>query len=157
MSTRRAQNGCASAAEASLDAAPAGGTEPHALPLALDDDPGGDALHPAGGEALRDLAPQHRRYLVAVEAVEDAPGLLGVDEAAVELAGVLDGGPDGGWRDLVEDHAHHRHPGREHLGEVPGDRLAFAVLVCCEVDLARGARRGGAALRPVRAFPARST
>ena len=46
-------------------------------------------------------------------------------------------GADGGRGDLVEDHAHHRHPGREHLGEVPGDRLAFAVLVCREVDLAR--------------------
>ena len=31
----------------------------------------------------------------------------------------------------------HRDPGREHLGEVPGDRLAFAVLVGREVDLAR--------------------
>ena len=31
----------------------------------------------------------------------------------------------------------HRDPGREHLGEVPGDRLALAVLVCREVDLAR--------------------
>ena len=44
---------------------------------------------------------------------------------------------DGAAGDLVEDHPLHRHPGREHLGEVPGDRLALAVLVGREVDLAR--------------------
>ena len=85
----------------------------------------------------RDLAPENRRHLVAVEPVEDAPCLLRVDEAAVEIAGMVDGLLDRGRGDLVEHHPPHRHPGREHLGEVPGDRLAFAVLVGREVDLAR--------------------
>jgi len=61
---------------------------------------------------------------------------LRVDEATIELAGVLDGGANGSGRDLVEDHARHRDPGREHLDEVPRYRLAFAVLVCREIDLA---------------------
>ena len=38
-----------------------------------------------------DLSPEHGRELVAVEAVEDPPRLLGVDKATVELAGIGDG------------------------------------------------------------------
>ena len=59
-----------------------------------------------------------------------------VDEAAIELAGVLDGGADGCGRDLVEHHARDGHPGREYFDQVPRDRLAFTVLVCREIDLA---------------------
>ena len=51
--------------------------------------------------------------------------------------GLLDGCADRAGGDLVEDHAMHRHPRREHLDEVPGDGLALAVLVCGQVDLAR--------------------
>jgi hypothetical protein len=68
----------------------------HAGPLALDDHAGGHALDPAGRETRHDLLPQDRRDLVAVEAVEDAAGLLGVDQAAVELAPLVDGAGDGG-------------------------------------------------------------
>ena len=63
-----------------------GGDERHALALALDDEARGDRLNAPGGEALHDLAPQHRRDLVAVEAIEDAPRLLRVDQALVDLA-----------------------------------------------------------------------
>ena len=63
------------------------GAERDPLALPLDDQPGGDRLDAAGGQALADLAPQDRRHLVAVEPVEDAAGLLGVDEALVEVAG----------------------------------------------------------------------
>ena len=45
-----------------------------------------DGLDPPGRQPGLDLAPQHRAHLVAVEAVEDAAGLLGVDEARVDLA-----------------------------------------------------------------------
>ena len=59
-------------------------------------EPGGRALHPTGGQAPVHLAPQDRRDLVAVEAVEDPAGLGRVDEALVDGAGVghrpLDGG-----------------------------------------------------------------
>ena len=36
----------------------------------------------------------------------------------------------------MEDHPLDRHLGLERLGQVPGDRLALAVLIRCEVDLA---------------------
>ena len=39
--------------------------------------------------------------------------------------------------DLVEDHPLHRHLGGEHLEQVPGDRLALAVFVSGEIELAR--------------------
>ena len=74
--------------------------------------------------------------LVAVQAVEDAAGLLGVDQAAVELPRLPHGPLDRRPGDLVEDHALDRDPGRQDLEEVPGDRLALAVLVGGEVQLA---------------------
>ncbi len=91
---------------------------------------------------LHDLLPEHRRELVAVEAVEDAARLLGVDETPVELARVLDRLLDRRDGDLVEDHPLHGHPRREHLQQVPGDRLALAVLVGREVELARLVEEG---------------
>ena len=48
---------------------------------------------------------------------------------------------DGLARDLVEHHALHRHLRLEHLEQVPRDRLALAVLVGREVDLARVLQR----------------
>ena len=116
------------------------GPEPHPGPLALDDHPGGHALDAPGRQPGHHLLPQDRRHLVAVEAVEDAAGLLGVDQPAVEVAPVLHGALQRRRGDLVEHHPLDRHPGREHLGEVPGDRLALAVLVCGQVDLAGVAR-----------------
>jgi hypothetical protein len=100
-------------------------------------------LDPPGREAGGHLLPQHGRDLVAVEAVQDAPGLLGVDEAPVEVAGVGDGVLDRLRRDLVEHHAAHRHVGRrvEHLEQVPGDGLALPVLVGGEVELVRRLQR----------------
>ncbi len=109
--------------------------ERHPLPFALDDDAGGDALHAASRQLRHDLLPQDRRHLVAVQPVQQAPGLLGVDEAAVELARLVDGPPDRLGGDLVEHHAAHRHRGVERLEEVPGDGLSFAVLIRCEVEL----------------------
>ena len=76
------------------------------------------------------------RDLVAVEAVEDAARLLGLDEVVVDLAGVLDRGEDRGLGDLVEDHPVDRQALRrlELVEEVPGDRLALAVLIGGEVE-----------------------
>ena len=107
------------------------------LPLALDDQPGGDRLHATRGQPLPDLAPEHRGDLVAVQPVQDAAGLLGVDQALVEVAGLLDGGPDRVAGDLVEDHPADGHLGVEHLQQVPRDGLALAVLVCREEQLVR--------------------
>ncbi len=76
------------------------------------------------------------RDLVAVEAVEDPAGLLGVDQPAVEVPPLEHRPLDGRPGDLVEDHPLDRHPGGQHLEEVPGDGLALAVLVRGQVDLA---------------------
>ena len=113
----------------------AGGDEREALALAVDDEAGRGGLHAAGREARADLAPQHGRDLVAVEPVEDAAGLLRVDEGGVEVAGVLLRALDRLLGDLVEHHALDRHLGLQHLEQVPGDGLALAVLISCEVEL----------------------
>ena len=110
--------------------------ESDALPLALDQDPGRDALHPAGRQPGHDLLPQDRADLVPVEAVEDPAGLLRVDQPFVDLARVLHRCLDRLRGDLVEDHPADRHPWLERLAQVPGDRLALAVLVRGQVKLA---------------------
>ena len=106
------------------------------LALALDDQPHRHALHPAGAQALGDLAPQQRRNLVADDAVEDAPGLLGVDPVDVDRHRVLERLLDLGLGDGVEDDAVGLGVGdAQGLFEMPGDGLAFAVQVGCQVDL----------------------
>ena len=122
--------------EGALERPVVGGVERHPLPLALHDDAGGHRLHAAGRQLRQHLLPEHRADLVAVEPVEDAAGLLGVDQGGVELARVGDGAGDRLGGDLVEDHPVHGHAGLERVDQVPGDGLALAVLVCREVDLA---------------------
>ena len=111
-----------------------GGDERHALAFALDDDAGSHGLDAAGGQARHDFLPQHGGNFVAVEAVEDAAGLLGVDKIHVELAGVFGGFADGRFGDLVEHHALYRHLGLECFKQVPRDRFTFAVRVCCQQE-----------------------
>jgi hypothetical protein len=112
-----------------------GAAERHPLPFALHDDAGRHRLHPAGRQPRHDLLPQHRRDLVAVQPVQDAARLLGVDQVPVDLAGVGYGRLDGRLGDLVEDHPLDRHLGLERLHQVPGDRLALAVLIRREQQL----------------------
>jgi hypothetical protein len=109
--------------------------EGDALTLALDHEARGDALHAARRQLRHDLLPQHRADLVAVQPVEDAAGLLRVDELDVQLTRAARGGADGIGGDLVEHHAVYRHLGLQDLLEVPGDRLALAVLICREEEL----------------------
>ena len=124
----------------------AGGDERHALTLAVDDHAGRGGLHATGAErsaftAAADLAPQHGRDVPAVEAVEHAAGLLGIDEREVEFAGVVDRGADRVLGDLVEHHAVDGNLRLEHLEQVPGDRLALAVLICGQQDFVGGLER----------------
>ena len=121
--------------ERPFDVPVVGGDERHPRTLALDDESRRDGLHAPGGEPRHDLLPEDRRDLVAVEAVEDAPRLLRVDEPVVDVARVLERALDRVARDLVEDHAPHRHLRLQHLEEVPCDRLALAVLVGREQQL----------------------
>jgi hypothetical protein len=98
-----------------------------------------DWTRPAESPAY--LLPEHRRDLVAVEPVEDAPGLLRVDEPLVDLARLLEGALDRIAGDLVEDHPADRHLRLQLLEQVPGDRLALAVLVRGEPCSARSSSR----------------
>ena len=111
------------------------GDEPHAVPLAVDDEARRDRLHASCREARHDLLPEHRRDLEAVEAVEDPAGLLRVDKALVDVPGLGERALDGVLRDLVEHHAAHGDLRLQHLAEVPGDGLALAILVRCEQEL----------------------
>ena len=120
-----------------LEVPPARGVERHPLELALDDEARRDRLHAARREPARDLLPEDGRHLVAVEAVEDAARLLRVDEALVDLARLAECAIDRVLRDLVEDHAANRHGRLQHLEQMPGDRFALAVFVCCEQELVR--------------------
>jgi hypothetical protein len=108
-----------------------------ALGLALDDDPQRHGLDAAGGEPAPDLVPEQLRDLVADQAVDDAPGLLGADAVLRDLAGLLDRARDRGLRDLVELGAVEGGVRRlllQQLVQVPADRLALAVGVGREVD-----------------------
>ena len=99
--------------------------------------PGGSPRTARGRRTGPALTLRHStgRDLVAVEAVEDAAGLLGVDQPGVEVAGVVDRALDGLLGDLVEHHPLDRHLGLEHLEQVPGDGLALAVLIGGEEEL----------------------
>ena len=106
------------------------------LALALDDEADGDRLDATGRQAAADLARQQRAQRVADQAIDDAARLLRVDEVHVDLARVGERLLDRRLGDLVEGDPE-RLLGRDvgGLGDVPGDRLAFAVEVGGEVDL----------------------
>ena len=83
----------------------------------------------------RDLLPQHRADLVAVQPVQDASGLLRVDQVVVQVAGIFGGRADGRLGDLVEHHPLDRDAGLQRLQQVPGDGLALAVTVSGQIEL----------------------
>ena len=93
-------------------------------------------LHPTGGQALADLAPAHLGHRVAVEPVDDAPALLRVDEAVVDVAATRR------WRAAIAAWVISWNTIRftgtrrlQHLEQVPRDRFAFAVLIRREIEL----------------------
>jgi hypothetical protein len=127
----------AAGVEGALEVPVGRGPEGDPQPLAVDDEPGRDRLHPPGGQAGHDLLPQHGADLVAVEPVEDAARLLGLDEVHRDLARVGGGVDDGLLGDLVEHHPLDGHAllGLELVEEVPGDRLSLAVLIGGQEEL----------------------
>ena len=62
----------------------------------------GHGLDPSGGEAPADLFPQQRGQLIAHDAVQDTPGLLGVHQVLVNVPGLPDALGDHLAGDLVE-------------------------------------------------------
>ena len=121
--------------ELGLEVGVGGRAERDPLPFLVDDQPGGDRLHPPGGQLGHDLLPQHGRDLVPVQPVKHPARLVGVDLALVEFLRVGDGAGDRLRGDLVEDHPAGRHLGLELLEQVPGDGLALAVLISGEQEL----------------------
>ncbi len=97
--------------------------------LAFDDQPHRDALDTARTQSGLDLLPEHRRQHVAIQAVEDAPAFLRVDQLEVDVAGLIDGLADGFLGDLVKDDPLDRALGLQHLAQVPADRLTLTVRV----------------------------
>jgi hypothetical protein len=104
------------------------GLEGLAFPLPVDDEPECDRLDPAGRQAAGDLLPQEGADEVADQTVEDTAGLLGVEQARVDLAEVRESRRDPLLGDLVEGSPKDvRIDLGQELAEVPGDGFALAV------------------------------
>ena len=129
--------GTAGRGESAAQIPVAGRNEAHAFPFAFHHDAGGDGLDSTGGTGRGDLAPQDLGDLVAVDAVQDAAGLLSVDQPTVDLARVIDGVLNGGGGDLVEHHSFDRDLGRgvQDLEQMPSNGLPFAILIGGEIEL----------------------
>ena len=112
------------------------GDEGKAFAFAFHDDAQGHGLDTTGGDAAFDFFPEQRGNLVADQTVEDAPCLLGVEQVAVQLAGVGQGVAHRARGDFVElDAADLLVLVLDEFGHMPGDGLPFAVRVGREVDL----------------------
>ena len=117
------------------------------LAVAFHHKPSGHALHTPRAQAAGDLLPQHRAHLIADETIEDASRLLGVHAVEVDGPRLLEALEHRAPGDGVEHHAlgvigvH-----IQQFGQVPGDRLALAVQVGREPDVA-GALGGLAQFR----------
>ena len=118
------------------DQVPIGGrTEGHPQSLALDDQPHGHALHPAGRQLGPHFAPQQRRNFVAVQPVDNPPRFLSFDQVAVDLPRMLERFLDGLFGDFVKHQPMDRHLGLEQLIEMPTDRFPLAVFVRRQVKV----------------------
>ena len=125
-----------------VDVPVVGGDVRDAFAFAFDDQAHRRRLHAAGGQPAVDTAPQHGRHLVAVQPVEDAAGLGGVDHPVIDPAWVGHRVVDRRLGDLVEHHPLHGDLRLQVLEEVPRDGLALAVLVRCEIELGGVLQRG---------------
>ena len=119
------------------------GTEGLDLGLAIHYQTHRHRLHPARRQTAPYLGPQHRADLVAHQPVEHAPRLLRFELVHVEFERMQDGLVHGLLGDLVEEHAVDVRVGRANLlRDMPGDRLALAVGVGCQQNLAGPLGRG---------------
>ena len=96
-------------------------------------------LHPSGRPAARQLAPEDRRERESHEIIQGASGQVGVDQFLVERARLRKRLLDRTFGDLVEHDAvnfdtFQRPAPFQFLGDVPGNGLAFAVRVGCQVE-----------------------
>ena len=105
--------------------------------LALDQQAHGHALHASGAQPREHLLPEQGAHFVAEEPVDDAAGLLGLDQVVVDRARAFQRLVDCVAGDLVEDEPLERHFRPQQRQEVPADGFAFAILVRCEVNVLR--------------------
>ena len=106
------------------------GVECGDFPFPVHDEPQRHRLHAAGGELGLDLLPQDGGEFEADQTVEDATGLLGLDQVHVDVAGIFDGLEDGVLRDFVEDDtAGLLLREAEGLAQMPGNGLSFTVFI----------------------------
>ena len=113
-----------------------GRSEGHPLTLALDDQPHGHALHPAGRKPRADFPPQQRGNIVAVKAIDDPADLLGPHQIVVDLARALQRVEDRLLGDFVENEPVDGHFGLQDLAKVPTDGLSLAVFVRGQIEFA---------------------
>ena len=104
--------------------------------LALNDQAHRHRLDTPSRQPTLHLIPEQRAELVANEPVENAAGLLGVNQVTINLAWVIDRLLHRAPGDLLKDHTVDRRALRHihRLGDVPRDCLALAVGVSREID-----------------------
>ena len=110
------------------------------LGFALADQPQRDRLHAPGGAGTRQLAPQYRRQAESDQIVQRAARQVGIDQFLIQFARIGQCLDDGVLGDLVENDAFdvdavQRFALVEDFLHVPGDRLALAVRVGCEIKV----------------------
>jgi len=105
-------------------------------PFPVAHQPQGHGLHPPGGEAGLDLLPEDGTDLVAHQAVQDPPGLLGFVAGPVQRHRMGQGLPDGRLGQLQEqDPLKMMVLFPQGLGDMPGNGLPFPVRVGTQEDL----------------------
>ena len=108
------------------------------LILPVSDNPQGHRLYPSGAQSPFNLLPQKGADPVSHHPVQHSSGLLLVHQIHVNLSGVLDGLLHRGFGDLVEGNpAHLAAVQIQSLGQMPGNRLTFAVRVGRKIDFFR--------------------
>src|SRR5208282_4375314 len=107
-----------------------------AFALAIDDYPERDRLHAPRADAALDLVPQQRAELVSNQPVEHPSRLVRVEQVVIELRGIVHRLLDGSRRDFMQQDAADVGRGlAEMVGDMPRDRLAFAIRVARQVDV----------------------
>jgi len=105
--------------------------------LPVDDQPHRDGLDPSRAQPPGDLLPEQGRNLVTDYSVEDSARLLSIHSIHVDGSRIVEGVFDLGPRDGTENHALcSLWIDPEDFREMPGNRLALAVEIRCEPDLA---------------------
>ena len=93
-------------------------------------------MHPAGGKTLANLFPEEGTDFITHNPIQHPARLLCVDQLHVNFARVFHTVGDAGFGDFIEGHTviliftH-----TQNLGQMPRNRLSFAIRVGCEINL----------------------